>query len=517
MLQPVSLGHHRCICPGLSLAERGIPLGQQMALFFPELSAVKAFMAAASAEMSFERLLPSLEIVGTETHQGLKNWMVRFDVQDTSAADPLARWARLHRGRVFTGTQSHFVPYRDQQAPTGYDLRDASSVVRGTSGLVVYGHSGIEERLIKKSQSLLSMTLNLGLNSLSVLQQRRRASKRTAFLVPERLSAAFFSYLQRLEVKGDASPVFSDTQDLFFQNTKNYYLVNCDSVPESLFVLMKDVPGIEVLLPVLEHVFVAWPFKHPFTLENIAPLFEEDRLYLFSGVANRAFIFHRFGTPTQLEQMAKIKLKNAAPFLEEDRLQVARDLESMAVPIHLTAQASFKSRQVDGVFIPLAQLSWIQKLLYRLPQNRLEESRAALTKDGIFILSSEEGAQWPMGEFFQSTGNDVFLSWGFDWMPHISARQLRSSLALAEDDVCFIRSNEELVCLKKDVFQPLSKATVSAWTVQNLEVSLLAEQGEDHMEIKHVPQKRFVLWRGIKLGKSPAPEQLTSGNKPTKV
>ena len=28
MLQPVSLGHHRCICPGLSLDDRGIPLGQ---------------------------------------------------------------------------------------------------------------------------------------------------------------------------------------------------------------------------------------------------------------------------------------------------------------------------------------------------------------------------------------------------------------------------------------------------------------------------------------------------------
>jgi hypothetical protein len=288
-------------------------------------------------------------------------------------------------------------------------------------------------------------------------------------------------------------------------------------VPESLFLLMKDVPGIEVLLPALDHVFVAWPFKHPFTLENISPIFEEDRLYLFSGVSHRAFIFHRFSEPTQLEHTAKINLQSAMPFKESHKAQAASALEPIAVPIHLTSKVRFKSQQVDGVFIPLEQLSWVQTLLYRLPQHRLEESQAALTQDGIYILTPEEGTQWPMGEFFQSTGADVFLSWGFEWMPHISAAQLRSTLSLAEDDVCFIRSNEALVCIKKNTFEPLSRATISAWTVQNLEASLLTQKREDETEIMHAPQKRFVLWRGMNLGEPSKTPQLSSGNKNTKV
>ena len=97
MLQPVSLGHHRCICPGLSLDDRGIPLGQQLAILFPDLRAVTAFFATASAEISLERILASLEIVGTETPLGLKQWLVRFDVQDSLSADP------LHSGLAYTG------------------------------------------------------------------------------------------------------------------------------------------------------------------------------------------------------------------------------------------------------------------------------------------------------------------------------------------------------------------------------------------------------------------------------
>ena len=126
-----------------------------MAILFPDLRAVTAFFATASAEISLERILASLEIVGTETPLGLKQWLVRFDVQDSLSADPFAQWARLHRGRVFTGTQSHFVPYRDQQALTGYDLIEPSSVVRGTTGLVIYAQAGIEERQLKtKNRSM---------------------------------------------------------------------------------------------------------------------------------------------------------------------------------------------------------------------------------------------------------------------------------------------------------------------------------------------------------------------------
>ena len=105
---------------------------------------------------------------------------------------------------------------------------------------------------------------------------------------------------------------------------------------------------------------------------------------------------------------------------------------------------------------------------------------------------------------------------GCDWIPHISAGQLRSNLSLADDDVCFVRANEELVCLNKKMFQPLSKATVSAWTVQNLEASLLTQQRSEEVEIKHAPQKRFVLGRGIKLGKSPKAGELTAGHENTK-
>ena len=47
---------------------------------------------------------------------------------------------------------------------------------------------------------------------------------------------------------------------------------------------MKDVPGVEVLHSLLDNVFVAWPYKHPFALDNLAPLFDDDKICVFQKV-----------------------------------------------------------------------------------------------------------------------------------------------------------------------------------------------------------------------------------------
>ena len=93
MLQPVS-GTSRCICPGLS---RMIAVFRwdKIMNFVSDLRAVTAFFATAR-QISLERILASLEIVGTETPLGLKQWLVRL------CSDSLSRsfctGARLHRG-----------------------------------------------------------------------------------------------------------------------------------------------------------------------------------------------------------------------------------------------------------------------------------------------------------------------------------------------------------------------------------------------------------------------------------
>jgi len=497
MLQPVSLGHHRCICPGLSLDERGVPLGQQLVILFPDLRAVTAFVATASAEMSLERILASLEIFGTQTPLGLKQWLVRFDVQDSLSADPFAQWARLHRGRVFTGTQSHFVPYRDQNAPTGYDLMEASSVVRGAAGIVIYAHAGMEERQLKNQESLFSIALNLSLIPLSVTEQKAQREQRAAFLVPQALSEHFFKYLQRLKVEGEVLPVFSETKELFSQPVRQFFLVSCNNVPRSLFLLMKEVPGVEVLIPALDNVFIAWPNRHPFVLENLAPLFDEDLLYVFSKNSDRAYLFRLFGRATKLQHLTKLSFKTAKVHCDEPDVSKSSPLVPIGVPTQLIKSSLATPQRVDAVFIEKQKLSWLQSLLYRLPQHLLEESRALLTEEGIFILTPDGGSEWALGNYFYAIGSNMFMPWGFDWTPKISATHLREAIGGDVNDLCFVRGDETLVRLEQASFVPLSKAALAPWTVEDLEMALLRNTRQEETELVHAPQKRFVLWRGM--------------------
>ena len=54
-----------------------------------------------------------------------------------------------------------------------------------------------------------------------------------------------------------------------------------------------------------------------------------------------------------------------------------------------------------------------------------------------------------------------------------------------------------MIRLPKTGFAPLSKAVLSPWVVEDLEITLLSQVREETTELVHQPQKRFVLWRGI--------------------
>lgn len=510
MLQPVSLGQHRSICPGTALDGRGISLGRQLALFFPDLSSVRAFLATATHETSFEPILPSLEIVRTADHRGGGNWMVRFDVSDSYDADPFAQWARLHLGQVFTGSGTHLVPYRDRQAPTGYDLQDATAVVRGASGLVLYTPAGVQERHPKNNESLLSLTLATSLNSLPPVQQAQ-PPERVAFLVPQPLQEPFFRYCHTRGIKGHVLSVNTEQESVFTSGARSYHLVNGENVSPAFVDFMRGMPGIEVLIPVLRNVFVAWPNAHPFALDNLGTLFAEDKLYLFSQEQRLSVTFSKFNDPIELDHFTKKEFSTQRRLEIHERRATSRNLGELSIPIALTKNHLPKSH-VDAAFIAAPRLPWLQTLLYNLPPHVLSQSQGALTEAGLFVVAPREAAHWPMGCFFQSAGADVFLPWGFHWVPRVPPEDFRMALDIEDDVYCFVNEDESVQTVKKADFQSLSRAVLAPFAVSELETMPAPRSNEDvPREIVHAPQSRFVLWRGMKWEGPKAQKALTSG------
>ena len=507
MLQPVSLGHHRSICPGLALDGRGISLGRQLAIFFPDLAGVKAFFATATHETSFEPILPSLEIVRSVDHQDTSQWMVRFDVSDSYHADPFAQWARMFPGQVFSGSGAHLVPYRDQKGPTGYDLEDAATVVRGASGLVLYTHAGVRERHLKNSESLLTLALNLPLVALSPTRQKRKPDH-VAFLVPKALRTPFFHYCQDRGVIGHVLSVTAEKESLFAGGSKSFYLVNCESVSGAMLDLMAALPGVEVLSCIARNVFVSWPYAHPFALESLAPIFKEDRLFIFSQAHETTSTFAAFDDPVDLSHFTGKEFSAKRRLQIHERTPMDRNLSELSIPIALT-QNHAPRPHVDAVLIPTDRLPWVQSLLYNLPRQVLAESKGVLTEAGLFIISPREAAHWPMGHFFQLVGADVYLPWGYHWVPRVSPEDFRASLDIDDALCCFVSEDESIQLIAKKNFEELSRSVLAPFTVQHLELMSLDDRMEfNEPEIAHLPQSRFVLWRGMKWDNKEAPPAL---------
>src|SRR5688572_32943147 len=129
MLEPISLGQARTHCPGLAADERGVVMGRRIALFSPDVARAVGFFRSYSREVSLDEVLSSLEIKEAISERGGRELMVIFEITNSYAGDRAAQSARMHKGRAFTGTDAHFVPYRDRRSPLGYDLGGPEDLV----------------------------------------------------------------------------------------------------------------------------------------------------------------------------------------------------------------------------------------------------------------------------------------------------------------------------------------------------------------------------------------------------
>ena len=159
MLEPISLGQGRTHCPGLAADERGVVMGRQLALLFADIARAVGFFRSYSREVNLYEILASLKIVELQSERGGREIMVRFDAGGSYGADRAAQAARMHKGRAFTGTERHFLPYRDRRSPLGYDLGGAEEVVSDPKDLTLYTDAGPDRRTLGRSIALKDLIL----------------------------------------------------------------------------------------------------------------------------------------------------------------------------------------------------------------------------------------------------------------------------------------------------------------------------------------------------------------------
>ena len=100
------------------------------------------------------------------------------------------------------------------------------------------------------------------------------------------------------------------------------------------------------------------------------------------------------------------------------------------------------------------------------------------------------------------------------WVPQVPSEDFRQAMDVPDDTYCFISDDGQVHVLKKGSFEPLSRSVLLPFTVSRLVEEVITEDGADS-EIVHLPQSRFVLWRGMKLGEKSPQSSLPAPKEPT--
>src|SRR4029079_10846866 len=127
-LEHVAQGQTRFFTPGVAPDPRGILLGRLCLMTFPTLEGAVSWLRLYSAEASLDELMANLTITKARTALGSREIVIQIPAVSSYAADRAARLARLVGGAIYTGTAKHFVKFRDDRSPYGYDAVDIGAL-----------------------------------------------------------------------------------------------------------------------------------------------------------------------------------------------------------------------------------------------------------------------------------------------------------------------------------------------------------------------------------------------------
>ncbi|MBM4283237.1 MAG: hypothetical protein FJ137_21655 [Deltaproteobacteria bacterium] len=530
-LEPVSLGQGRTHCPGLAADERGVVMGRRLALFFPDVARTVGFFRAYSREVSLDEVLGSLEIRETHSERGGREMMVRFEVQGSYGADRAAQAARLHRGRPFTGSEQHFVPFRDRKSPLGYDLGGGNDVVADAGELVLYGEAGADRRRLGRTLALRDLILGLSPRPLSATEKEQESQDVLVVRCEHGLSRMLCRYLWSRQVGAKVTSAVSARRSLFSGRPREVQLVTCEAIPRHVAHLLAQTPGMKVFVPTQKHLLVEWGFRHPIALEACGGAFSTDETTLFYGQRGddpRA----PAGAAGQTERLV----------VEDDAVDI-RDLVDVAVrgkdgiipppvdvqPVGIEAldvelrlaRLPRASAATTALLIPHDRLPWFQRLVYLLPAAILRTYEAVITDEYVIVINRRGVHGIPFGEPMTELYPQIFCPTGMGLLPRVDYDLLREHLQIQPDQsLTFFRERGAPFAVPLAALKPLSRAVVAPDRARASIIELATRPLVEELAMPSVQHKRqgaFSLWRGTVVDGTDGRKQLPPPSSSTAV
>jgi hypothetical protein len=491
-LEHVAQGQMRFFTPGVAPDPRGILLGRLCFMTFPTLEGAVSWLRLYSAEASLDELMASLQITKVRTALGSREIVIQIPAVSSYAADRSARLARLVGGAIYTGTAKHFVKYRDDRSPYGYDAVDIGAMP-ANADFMVHGDEFAQAYVREGELPFSRLMFRLSIRKLPGGEHLGPEDRADLYLaVAHGLADGIIRYLWRNRVEAQAG-LFNPRATSAFDDQardRGYMLIHVRNLPERILQLFLGTPGIDVFRPVGASAAVAVGYQHPIDLASCQSVFPANTFHVF-WPGDRVDVL-----PGPLELSDIADLTKVALDLEHPKDPTAH-AGVPAMPIGVSprlAAAMGPPRRVVATLIPLEHATRLKRILFALPPVSLRGHRVAASDRGILVIGSENLDVIPLGQLLCELTPGLLVPLGMDVVPRVTPEVLARALGHAAGVVTVFTADNRPFQISESAFQTLERRTLAKLEVERAGVDDYAAAAEGEVAVVNDAVGQFALW-----------------------
>ena len=492
-LEHVASGQMRFYTPGISPDPRGIALGRLALMTFPTLEGAVSWLRLYSSEASLDELISGMSITKVRTQLGSREVVIQIPAVSSYTCDRAARMVRMVGGAIYTGSAKHFVKYRDDKSPYGYDAVDLGALPSGVD-LMVHGEGFSQGYHTEGELPFDRLLFRLSIRRLPGAERLAPEDRSSLLLVVSRgLVEGVIRYLWRNKVAASAG-MFSPRRTSAFESAgeHSYMVLSVRDLPERMLSLFLGTPGIEVFRPVGPAVAIAVGYAHPIELASCSSVFAADSFHLF-WPKDRVDVLPGPLALSDIAHLTKVELTVETAVVPGEAKREAELFDPIGVGLRL-APAMGPPRRVVGTLIALDHAERLKRLLYALPPPALRGLRVAVTDRGIVLIGAENLDIVPLGQLLSELAPGLLVPLGLDLVPRVSPDVLSRAIGHHGGVVTVFCTEAMPFQLAESALVPLERRALAKLAVDRAEIQDLSVPLGERPSLRNDAVGRFSLW-----------------------
>ena len=491
-LEHVAQGQTRFFTPGVAPDPRGILLGRYLVMTFATLEGAVSWFRLYSSEAALDELLANLTIVKCKTALGSREIVTQIPAISSYAADRAARLCRLVGGAIYTGTAKHFVKYRDDHSPYGYDAVDIGAMPPSTD-FMVHGDEFAQGYIREGDLPFARLLFRLSIRKLPGGEHLEAEDRSDLFLsVARGLSDGIIRYLWRNRVEAQAGLFTPGTSSAFDDQARarGYMLIRAHGLPERILALFLGTPGIDVFKPAGANAAVAVGYEHPIDLASCASVFPPETFHVF-WPGDRVDVLPGPLALSDIADLTRVDLEMDRP--REPSALAKEAAEAIGVELKLAASMG-PPRRVVATLIPIEHGPRLKRILFALPPVSLRGHRVAATDRGLLVIGSENLDVIPLGQLLCELAPGLLVPLGMDVVPRVTPEVLARALGHQAGVVTVFTSDGRPFQVTEGAFSTLERRSLAKLEVERVDTVDYGADVPADAQVINDSVGRFALW-----------------------